>query len=358
LSTGLDTLVGALGQGPGDGLRLRPEGGPAIEFGRGALAASEALRGLAAPVGIVASRGRLADARLAGLDLAEEIVFDDVRPHATAELCVSAGDRLARARSVVAVGGGSAIGIGKAVAARTGAELAVVPTTYSGSEMTMLYGVTEAGVKNVRSDPAAMPAVVVYDPALTDALPAREGMASLMNCLGHLFECGWNAAPTDTARAVAEIGTREVAAGLATDGEVGKDHLMFAGMCGGMALTTGTIGVHHAVCHAVGGLTGSSHGEINAVVLPPVMAALRDSTGAAQEELAAPLRGLAGGDGGADEVVRALRDGWGLPSRLRDVGLAEEDVDSVVDQVDGHRREGAGQGLERARLAMLLREIW
>jgi len=131
---------------------------------------------------------------------------------------------------------------------------------------------------------------------------------------------------------------------------------MFAGMCGGMTLSAGTIGVHHAICHAVGGLTGSSHGEINAVVLPAAMRALRARTEAAQEELAAPLRDRVDGGGEAHEVVARLRDGWALPTRLRDVGLAEDDLGRVVAQVDGHRGEGAG--LERDRLAALLREIW
>lgn len=357
-----DTLPAALARGPIEGLAFELDDGPTIEFGRGALAASAALRDVPAPVGIVASPGRLAEARAAGLEIAEAVAFDDVRPHATAALCAAAGERLAAARTVIAVGGGSAIGIAKAVAAARGCELVVLPTTYSGSEMTRLYGVTEDGVKTVTADPFAMPKVVVYDPALTDSLPRRAGDASLMNCLGHLFECGWNAAPADTARGLAEVGTRQVAAALAAraegEEETAKDHLMLAGMCGGMAVAAGTIGVHHAICHAVGGLTGCSHGEINAVVLPAAMGALREPAGEAQDELAAPLREVAGGAGSAPEVLRSLRDDWKLPGRLRDVGLAESDLGRVVDQVDGHRGEGAGLGLERDRLVSLLKELW
>ena len=133
---------------------------------------------------------------------------------------------------------------------------------------------------------------------------------------------------------------------------------MLAGMCGGMTLAAGTIGVHHAICHAVGGLTGSSHGEINAVVLPGVMGATRERTGEAQEELAAPLRGFVAGGGQAHEVVAGLRDARGLPSRLREVGLAEADLPLVVSQVDEHSREGAGVGLERDDLAALVGGIW
>jgi maleylacetate reductase len=356
-----DTLPAVLARGPIDGLAFELDDGPTIEFGRGALATSAALRDLPAPVGIVASRGRLAAARAAGLEPADAVVFDDIRPHATATLCAAADERLAAARAVIAVGGGSAIGIAKAVAAARGCELAVLATTYSGSEMTSLYGVTEDGVKTVTTDRFAMPKVVIYDPSLTDSLPRRAGDASLMNCLGHLFECGWNAGPADATRVLAEVGVRQVAAGLSArvDGaeETAKDHLMLAGMCGGMTLASGTIGVHHAICHAVGGLTGSSHGEINAVVLPPVMGALRQVIGEAQEELAVPLHDLLDGDCAAHETVARLRDRWGLPARLREVGLAAADVGRVVDQVDGQAVEG-GLGLERERLASLLEEIW
>ncbi|MDO8210113.1 iron-containing alcohol dehydrogenase [Conexibacter sp. CPCC 206217] len=364
MSAAIDHALAALGRddaAPRFAVTL-DAGGPAVRFGRGSLGEAGVFDRLARPVGLVASAGRLAGARAAGLDLGDAIVFADIQPHATDELIARASEALAGARAVVAIGGGSAIGIGKAVAAARGAELVAVATTYSGSELTMLYGVTRERTKAVRRDARALPRAVVYDPALTDDLPARAGAASLMNCLAHLLECGWNDAPDGPVRAIAHAGTRQIGGGLeacaAGDADAARDRLMAAGMCGGLALASGRIGLHHAICHAVGGLTGASHGEINGVVLPAAMRALAPRTEDAQEALVAPFRGDDAAPEPPHATVARLRDRWGLPSSLREVGLAASDMGSVVRQVQGHANSQGDLALTDAQLTTLLGETW
>ena len=360
--TGYGDIADAFARSASPRLSLTLDGGPAIDFARGAIARVGAAGRLPGPVGIVASRRGLADARSGGLDVASVAIFDDVRPHASAQLCAEAHERLTGVRSIVAIGGGSAIGIGKAVAARAQAGLTAVPTTYSGSELTMLYGITEEQVKTVRKDPAALPETVVYDPALTDGFPLRASGASLMNCLAHLLECGWHDAQRGPVRAIALAGTRQLALGLgaqaAGDDAGARDRLMAAGMCGGLALAHGQLGVHHAICHAVGGRTGASHGEINAIVLPAVARAVFAQTAPAQDELIEPLRAAGAGHGPSAAVIEALRARWELPSRLRDVGLDASDLTAIADDVHGHLAGADGPQLDRPATLALMRELW
>jgi alcohol dehydrogenase class IV len=301
--------------------------GQDVRFARGARRElPELALGLAAGgnVGLVAGRSQVASGWVGELQAAlgpAARTFCEVRPHATEELCDRASAALEGVAAVAGIGGGSAIGIAKAVAARLRVPLVAVPTTYSGSELTDIYGVTRAGRKQVTRDPAARPAYVVYDPDLTDTLPPHARAASLMNCLAHCIECSWND-PADSAVVEAGLeGCRHVGQGSALlaheDGAaaardhlpagwddqgtvgrdhllaarhdqaavgrdhlpagwhdraavgrdhlpagwhdraaVGRDHLLAAGMWGGLALAGGT-GIHHAVCHAVGGLTGA-----------------------------------------------------------------------------------------------------
>ncbi len=122
----------------------------------------------------------------------------------------------ARADVVVAVGGGSAVGLGKAISARTGIPQIAVPTTYAGSEVTPTLGETVGGVKTTRRDPALAPATVVYDPELTVSMPARLTLTSALNALAHAVEALW--APDATAASHAIATEAAAALGVPRDG--------------------------------------------------------------------------------------------------------------------------------------------
>src|SRR6201994_3648324 len=140
------------------------------------------------------------DARLTelGRDALGDLVrlsWGEVRQHVPRELAgrATAAANAAGADVIVAIGGGSTTGLGKAVAVATGLPLAVVPTTYAGSEMTPIYGLTSDGDKKTTRDPRALPAIVVYDPRLLVTLPAAVVGPSGMNALAHCAEALWSA---------------------------------------------------------------------------------------------------------------------------------------------------------------------
>lgn len=117
-------------------------------------------------------------------------VFAGARMHIPVDVAAAgvAAARRAGADGCVAVGGGSAIGLGKAIALETGLPTACIPTTYSGSEMTPVWGLTEAGDKRTGRDPVVLPRTVIYDPDLTVDLPVETSAASGVNALAHAVE--------------------------------------------------------------------------------------------------------------------------------------------------------------------------
>lgn len=89
------------------------------------------------------------------------------------------------ADSIISIGGGSTIGLGKAISIRTGLPHICIPTTYAGSEMTPILGETQDGEKTTRSDPKILPTTVIYDVDLTITLPASISAASGVNAIAH-----------------------------------------------------------------------------------------------------------------------------------------------------------------------------
>lgn len=89
------------------------------------------------------------------------------------------------ADSVISFGGGSTIGLGKAISIRTGLPHICIPTTYAGSEMTPILGETVDGRKTTRSSPKILPGTVIYDVDLTMTLPAGMSTTSGVNAIAH-----------------------------------------------------------------------------------------------------------------------------------------------------------------------------
>jgi maleylacetate reductase len=244
--------------------------------------------------------------------------------------------REARADVVVCVGGGSAIGLAKAVALELGIPVVAVPTTYSGSELSTIYGLTEDGRKRTGRDARVLPAVVVYDPALTVSLPPEVTGPSGMNALAHCVEALYGPNANPVATAMAEAGIRALAAGLPTaverPGDLGgrTEALRGAWLAGGALGSAGT-GFHHQICHALGGAFGLDHGGMNAVVLPH---AVRYLTPAVPDEmrLVAAALGVADAAAGCWELARRVR----APASLAELGLAEGDLDRAAELCANH----------------------
>jgi alcohol dehydrogenase class IV len=233
---------------------------------------------------------------------------------------------------VVAIGGGSAIGLAKAVAARTGVPQIAVPTTYAGSEVTPVLGETENGVKTTRRDPALAPGTVVYDPELTVTMPPGLTRTSAMNALAHAVEALW--APDATAVSDA-LATEAIDGILRTLPEVladpaglpGRGRLQAAGWLAGMCLAQTRMGLHHQLAHVLGGAFDLPHAELHTMLLAHVMAFDLPAAPAAADRLAR----IAGPDPVA--VVWGLARGHRGATTLAALGVPRGELRSIAERV-------------------------
>lgn len=261
--------------------------------------------------------------------------FDGARMHVPVTTVAAAEDVAAavRADGCLAIGGGSTIGLAKALSLRLGLPSVVVPTTYAGSEMTPVWGLTEAGRKTTGRDPVVLPSSVVYDPELTHALPAAVSGPSGLNAVAHAVEALYAPDGTPVISAMAERGVRDLAAALplvvadGADASARSVALEGAWLCGACLGAT-TMGLHHKLCHVLGGMLDLPHAETHAIVLPHVAAF---NLPAAPEADAVLRRAL-----GTDDVpgaLRALARAVRVPDGLQALGVRHEDLARVADEV-------------------------
>jgi maleylacetate reductase len=248
-------------------------------------------------------------------------------PKAVAEAGVKAAQE-SRADGLVAVGGGAAIGLAKAIALASGLRILAVPTTYSGSEATPIWGTTEDERKVTGRDPRVLPRTIIYDPELTMGLPAAISAASGMNAIAHCVEGLWIAERTPFTVALAADALARWAGHLkrvvaAPDDREARGECLVAAWLSGTVLTTGT-GLHHKLAHVLGGL-GLPHAETHAIILPHVA---RFNLVAAPEARARLARAF-----GADEPASALADllrALPIPQRLSEVGFDRARIPDVA----------------------------
>lgn len=252
------------------------------------------------------------DDRLAGR-------FTAVREHVPAETARAVREAAAAvgADAVLAVGGGSAIGAAKAVALTARIPVLAVPTTYSGSEVTPIWGLTEDGRKTTGVDAAVLPRVVVYDPELTASMPRELAVVSALNAMAHGVEAFWAPGRNPVSSALAEEGVAGLAAGLRTGDPA---DLLRGAWLSAAAFAVAGSGLHHKLCHVLGGTFGLPHARTHAVVLPHVLAF---NAPGAPEAASRVRRALGSG-------LRELADELGIPRGLRELGLTEEQADEAA----------------------------
>lgn len=276
-----------------------------------------------------ASAERVADllgARAAG-------IFDRAVMHVPIETAREAREvaRQLGADCAVAIGGGSTTGLGKAIALDSGLPIVAIPTTYAGSEMTPIYGITEAGLKKTGRDPRVLPRTVIYDPELSLGLPVAMSVTSGINAIAHAAE-GLYA--TDTNPIIDLMAEEGIAAlgralprirALPSDAEARSDALYGAWLCGTVLGTVG-MALHHKLCHTLGGSFNLPHAETHTIVLPHALA----YNDAAAPQAMARIRRALGGASAAQAVYDLAQDN-GAPVALKDIGMKADDLDKACE---------------------------
>ena len=285
--------------------------------------------------------------------------FTDVQQHVPVGAAAGGGAAAADAGAdcLVAMGGGSATGMAKAVALEHQAPIVVVPTTYAGSEVTPIYGLTGPEGKRTGRDPRVLPRTVLYDPALTTGLPPAVTGPSGMNALAHCVEALYAPGANPVTALLAEEGARALTRGLPV--AVGdpanlpaRSDALYGAYLAGTALAAAGVGIHHQLCHLLGGAYRLPHAELHAVVLPH---AVHFVAPAARPQLARLATGL-----GVDDVAGGIWDlgrRLGTPASLAELGLAEAELDRAAEQAVGRvvqtpRRAGVTE------LRGLLEDAW
>jgi maleylacetate reductase len=231
----------------------------------------------------------------------------------------------------IAIGGGSTTGLGKAIALETSLPIIAIPTTYAGSEMTPIYGLTEDGIKKTGRDLRVLPRTVIYDPSLTTSLPPALSLTSGINAIAHAAE-GLYAQDTNPIIALmAEEGIRALGQGLPRvmlkpdDLAARGDCLYGAWLCGAVLGSVG-MALHHKLCHTLGGTFNLPHAETHTIVLPHVLAYNREAAPGAMKRIAHALHA----DDAAQGVFDLARDN-GAPTALKDIGLSASNLDLALD---------------------------
>ena len=266
--------------------------------------------------------------------------FDEVVMHVPAEVAARAVDaaRAAGADSVVAVGGGSPIGTAKAIAKDTHLPILAVPTTYAGSEMTPIWGITANQLKTTGRDRHVLPRVVIYDPELTVSLPPGLTAASGMNALAHLVEGLYAPEVSPLAVLTAQDGIRALAVGLPkmlgdpTDLDA-RAELTYGAWLAGWTLGTTGMGIHHKVCHTLGGTYDLPHAPSHSAVIPYALAVNAHAAPAAMAAIEAAFRAAGRDVDHAAGAVWDLRHEIGAPESLSALGFPADQIDPAADIV-------------------------
>ena len=276
-------------------------------------------------------------------------------PVAVSEEAVAEVRRLG-ADCVVALGGGSTTGLGKAIALRTDLPQIVVPTTYAGSEVTDILGQTEGGRKTTIRDEKVVPEVVIYDPDLTLGLPVGMSVTSGLNAMAHAAEGLYAADRNPVTSLLALEGLRAMRDGLPRvvaaprDVAARSDTLYGAWLCG-VVLGSVAMALHHKLCHVLGGSFDTPHAETHAILLPHTI----HFNEQAVPELLAPAADLFGGSAGGG--LWDFASSIGAPLALRDLGLSERDLDRAAEIAVANPYENP-RPIGREAIRGLLQRAW
>lgn len=286
-------------------------------------------------------------------------MFDGATMHTPVEVTEKAlkAVEVARADCLVAFGGGSTIGLAKAIALRTDLPQVAIPTTYAGSEMTPILGQTEHGRKTTLKSPKVLPELVLYDVDLTIGLSAGMSGTSGINAIAHAVEGLYAEDTNPVMRMVAAAGIEALAESLpwivkkANDIDARSQALYGAWLCG-MVLGSVGMALHHKLCHTLGGSFDLPHAQTHTIVLPHAVAYNGPAIPDAMDILRRALK--------TDDPAQALYDlgrAVEAPAALRDIGMPEDGIEKAADQAVQNAYWNPKR-LERAELRDLIARAW
>lgn len=262
-------------------------------------------------------------------------VYDKVAQHVPVEVAAAGAThaRAVGADCTVCLGGGSSIGLAKAIALDLSLPIVALPTTYAGSEMTPIWGTTAQGEKRTGRDPRVQPKTVIYDAELVSTLPARIAGPSGINALAHAVEGLWAQNVSPMMSAFAQESVRALTSALPQVVRNSQDldaqsQVQYGACLAGILLGSVGMALHHKLCHVLGGTFNTPHAETHAVVLPYVTAFNLEAAADARSRLETAL--------GTTEVASKLWElgqAVGAPRSLAALGLSESDLDKAAELV-------------------------
>lgn len=261
--------------------------------------------------------------------------FSDVRQHVPLAQARQARQLVSdtNADGILTIGGGSATGFGKAVSLELDVVHIAVPTTYAGSEMTTIWGLTDGDHKSTGKDDRVLPDVVVYDPELTLGLPTEITGPSGMNALAHCVEALYGPGAEPVNAVLALEGARVLVAALPAvcdrpDDIDARAAVLYGAHLAGVVLAVGGTALHHKTCHVLGGMFGLDHGAMNAVVLGH---AVRYTAPAIPDVISRLAHALDVTDPAA--AMFDLAATIGAPTDLASIGMPEHGLDDAARRV-------------------------
>jgi maleylacetate reductase len=310
------------------------------------------ITGNSSPDAVAAILGPLGDRVIA--------TFRGVQPHVPVAVAARVRTEVADADAdcLLSIGGGSATGTAKAAALTSRLPIVAVPTTYAGSEVTAVWGLTDAGRKKTGTDPVVLPRTVIYDPELTVSLPTELTAASGLNAMAHSVEAFWAPGRNPVTSVLAAAAVLALRTGLTavvadgTDLDAQAEVLYGAYLAASSFAVTGS-GLHHKICHVLGGAFDLPHAQTHAIVLPHVLAFNAPYAPEA-------ARALAEAFGRPDAVagLRALTAQLGIPRGLRDLGMPVSGIDEAAGLIEPAIPADNPRPVSRADLVRLLQDAW
>jgi maleylacetate reductase len=265
-----------------------------------------------------------------------------------------------RADVCIAIGGGSTIGLAKAIALQSSLPVIAVPTTYSGSEMTSIYGITEARLKTTGRDMKVLPRTVIYDPSLTVSLPPDISAASGINAMAHAIEALYAEDANPIISLMAEESIRALSSALpevvrAPHDAKARSQALYGAWLAGTCLGSVGMALHHKLCHTLGGTFNLPHAPTHAVMLPYTAHYNADAAPAALERAARALGGSSARQVGP--LLFALNHSLGVPLSLQALGMNEDGLDEAADLACSNAYANP-RPIERTAIRELLQRAW